>query len=241
MAAHQAPPRATKVPEIRKGDTVVVLVGKDAGKRGVVERVVRNPQGFKKSSRKHGSAWRARSRRSRRPSVVVEGLNVAKRHTKPRQSAGADRPDAEDPAGRHPRPGPAAADRQGDARLQPLRQADPDRPQGPRQRPPRPGLPALRRAAGGAVMTSRLHERYRPRSCRRCTKQFEYAQPDAGAAGLEDRREHRPRRGAHEREGARRGARRPDGDHRPEADRHEGQALDRPVPAPDRQHDRRAR
>ena len=45
MAAHQAPPRATKVPEIRKGDTVVVLVGRDAGKRGTVERVVRDPQG----------------------------------------------------------------------------------------------------------------------------------------------------------------------------------------------------
>jgi large subunit ribosomal protein L24 len=88
MPAHQAPPRATKVPEIRKGDTVVVLVGKDAGKRGVVERVVRNPQGFKKSSRKHGSAWEHISPIAT-ASVVVEGLNVAKRHTKPRQSAGA--------------------------------------------------------------------------------------------------------------------------------------------------------
>ena len=88
MAAHQAPPRATKVPEIRKGDTVVVLVGKDAGKRGTVERVVRNPQGFKKSSKKHGSAWERISPIAT-ASVVVEGLNVAKRHTKPRQSAGA--------------------------------------------------------------------------------------------------------------------------------------------------------
>jgi large subunit ribosomal protein L24 len=88
MAAHQAPPRATKVPEIRKGDTVVVLVGKDAGKRGTVERVVRNPQGFKKSSKKHGSAWEHISPIAA-ASVVVEGLNVAKRHTKPRQSAGA--------------------------------------------------------------------------------------------------------------------------------------------------------
>jgi large subunit ribosomal protein L24 len=70
MAAHQAPPRATKVPEIRKGDTVVVLVGKDAGKRGTVDRVVRDPQGFKKSV-----------------AVVVDGINIAKRHTKPRQSA----------------------------------------------------------------------------------------------------------------------------------------------------------
>ena len=30
MTAHQAPPRATKVPEIRKGDTVVLLSGKAA-------------------------------------------------------------------------------------------------------------------------------------------------------------------------------------------------------------------
>ena len=30
------------VPEIRKGDTVVVLSGKDAGKRGTVDRVIRN-------------------------------------------------------------------------------------------------------------------------------------------------------------------------------------------------------
>jgi large subunit ribosomal protein L24 len=88
MVAHQAPPRATKVPEIRKGDTVVVLVGKDAGKRGVVERVVRDPQGFKKSSTKHGSAWQKLSPIAS-VAVVVEGLNVAKRHTKPRQSAGA--------------------------------------------------------------------------------------------------------------------------------------------------------
>src|SRR5262245_63224291 len=88
MAAHQAPPRATKVPEIRKGDTVVVLVGKDAGKRGTVEHIVRNPQGFKKSATKHGSEWQKVSPLAS-VAVVVEGINVAKRHTKPRQSAGA--------------------------------------------------------------------------------------------------------------------------------------------------------
>jgi large subunit ribosomal protein L24 len=88
VAAGKAPPRATKVPEIRTGDTVVVLVGKDAGKRGVVERVVRNPQGFKKTHAKYGSAL-VRTSPLATASVVVEGLNVAKRHTKPRQSAGA--------------------------------------------------------------------------------------------------------------------------------------------------------
>jgi len=39
MAASHVQRRATKVPEIRRGDTVVVLTGKDAGKRGVIERV----------------------------------------------------------------------------------------------------------------------------------------------------------------------------------------------------------
>ncbi|HSL34012.1 MAG TPA: 50S ribosomal protein L24 [Candidatus Limnocylindrales bacterium] len=86
MAARQAPPRATKVPEIRAGDTVVVLVGKDAGKRGVVERVVRDPQGFKKTHRKYGGGLAGLPALAT-AAVVVEGLNVAKRHTKPRQSA----------------------------------------------------------------------------------------------------------------------------------------------------------
>ena len=87
MTVHAKPVRATKVPEIRTGDTVVVLVGKDAGKRGVVERVVRNPQGYKKSQAKYGAGLQRTSPLAT-ASVVVEGLNVAKRHTKPRQSAG---------------------------------------------------------------------------------------------------------------------------------------------------------
>jgi len=44
--------RVTKVPEIRSGDTVVLLAGKDAGKRGVVERVLREPRGRLMGSRK---------------------------------------------------------------------------------------------------------------------------------------------------------------------------------------------
>ena len=86
MTRHSSPVRATKVPEIRTGDTVVVLVGKDAGKRGTVERVVRNQQGLKKTQTKYGSSWAGMSPLAT-TSVVVEGLNIAKRHTKPRQSA----------------------------------------------------------------------------------------------------------------------------------------------------------
>ena len=85
MAAVRAQRRVTKVPEIRKGDTVVVLSGKDAGKRGTVERVVTNQQGHKKTQTKYGSSWSKMSPLST-TAVVVEGLNVAKRHTKPRQS-----------------------------------------------------------------------------------------------------------------------------------------------------------
>ena len=81
MADRTAVARPPKVPEIRKGDTVVVLAGRDAGKRGVVEKVIRRqpaPRGrsmFRRGSTAGGV------------SLVVEGVNIAKRHTKPRQSS----------------------------------------------------------------------------------------------------------------------------------------------------------
>jgi large subunit ribosomal protein L24 len=84
MAVRSAQPRSPVVPEIRKGDTVVVLAGKDAGKRGTVERVIRRqaaPSAARSVYRRGSGAGGV--------SVVVEGLNIAKRHTKPRQSAGA--------------------------------------------------------------------------------------------------------------------------------------------------------
>jgi len=84
MAVRTAVTRSPKVPEIRKGDTVVVLAGRDAGKRGVVERVVRQhprPHGGRSMFQRGSSAAGVK--------VVVEGINIAKRHTKPRQSAGA--------------------------------------------------------------------------------------------------------------------------------------------------------
>ncbi|HYM83193.1 MAG TPA: 50S ribosomal protein L24 [Candidatus Dormibacteraeota bacterium] len=70
----------TRTPEIRKGDTVVVLSGKDAGKRGVVDRVIRRdaapttlPSAYRRASSRGGVY------------VVVENTNIAKKHTKPRQ------------------------------------------------------------------------------------------------------------------------------------------------------------
>ena len=83
MAVRTVVTRPPKVPEIRKGDTVVVLAGKDAGKRGKVETVIRR-QAAPSSAR---SVFR-RGSAAGGVSVVVEGLNIAKRHTKPRQSAG---------------------------------------------------------------------------------------------------------------------------------------------------------
>ncbi len=84
----------TRVPEIRKGDTVLVLSGKDAGKRGMVERVLTNraalqhitPLGARKPQSSRRGFWKPAS--TRPVSVVVEGLNIAKRHTKPRQTQG---------------------------------------------------------------------------------------------------------------------------------------------------------
>ncbi|HLO35339.1 MAG TPA: 50S ribosomal protein L24 [Candidatus Deferrimicrobium sp.] len=86
MAAAQPRRQVTKVPEIRRGDTVVVLTGKDAGKRGTVERLVRDPQGLKKTRTKYGNRLDRMSPLVT-TAVVVEGINVAKRHTKPRQSS----------------------------------------------------------------------------------------------------------------------------------------------------------
>lgn len=87
MAQVQPKARSMRVPDIRKGDHVLVLTGKEAGKRGTVEHVVRNTQGFKKTVSKYGSAWRKISPLAGL-AVVVEGLNIAKRHTKPRPKQG---------------------------------------------------------------------------------------------------------------------------------------------------------
>jgi len=75
--------RTPSVPEIRKGDNVVVLAGKDAGKQGTVERVIRRTasRGALRSQYRRGTPTAG-------VSVVVTGVNIAKRHTKPRQTSG---------------------------------------------------------------------------------------------------------------------------------------------------------
>ena len=63
MSEHRTLPRGTRVPDIRKGDQVVVMTGKDAGKQGRVLRV--DPVGER---------------------LFVEGLNIVKRHMRPSQT-----------------------------------------------------------------------------------------------------------------------------------------------------------
>lgn len=87
MAHTQSRPRATRVPDIRRGDEVLVLSGREAGKRGTVEHVLRNRQAFRKVVGKYGANWRRTSPLAD-VAVVVEGLNIAKRHTKPRPKQG---------------------------------------------------------------------------------------------------------------------------------------------------------
>lgn len=55
--------------KIRKGDEVVVIAGKDKGRRGTVQQVIKHPiLGVQK--------------------LVIEGINMIKKHVKPNPNAG---------------------------------------------------------------------------------------------------------------------------------------------------------
>ena len=146
MAVRTEAPKAPKVPEIRKGDTVVVLSGRDAGKRGTVERVIRrrpSPRGGRSMFRR-GSARRRRQRRRR-----------GRQHRQaPHQAAPDDRLDRRMPKIQQggileiAQPMPIGKVMVVCAQL---RQADPHRASHAGQRPSRPRLPPVRRAAGGAA------------------------------------------------------------------------------------------
>jgi hypothetical protein len=71
----------TKVPEIRKGDTVVVLTGK--GRRQARQGGARDPSGPRSVGRSAPATRRVSLKGG--VYVVVEGLNIARKHTKPRQ------------------------------------------------------------------------------------------------------------------------------------------------------------
>ena len=61
MAPSVKPRRHTRVPDLRSGDEVVVLKGKDAGKRGVITKVLRHQQGWARSTERFGSGWQDRA------------------------------------------------------------------------------------------------------------------------------------------------------------------------------------
>ena len=183
--------------------------------------------GLQEGRGQYGAGWQRTSPLAG-AAVVVEGLNIAKRHTKPRPSAGPDRPPAAHPAGRHPRHRPAARHQQRHGHLPAA--ATSRRASATRRSP----TAAASGSAAHCGEPMRGEKRERPssasgtstRSCRR-SEGVRVRQPDAGAAPDQDRRQHRPRRGTHERQGDRRRRRRPRAHHRPEAGRDPGPAVDR--------------
>ena len=156
MAAGQAT-AANKVPEIRTGDTVVVT-----GTARMPASAARSSVSCETRSASHTAAASTGGRRPSRPrAVVVSGINIAKRHTKPRQT-----PELQTTGRRKIQQGgivdkPSRIDaEQRDDRLPALRPSHPSQARAPRQRPARSRVPPLRRAAGGGRMSGRLQERY---------------------------------------------------------------------------------
>ena len=175
----------------RKNDTVMVIAGRERGKTGKVLRVL--PE---------------------KDRVVIERLNMVKRHTKPR---GAQQ------HGRHRREGSAAPPLER-ACCSATRCNTPARigTRAARATARRARLPPLRRAAGrvpdhGApACANAIATEVAPALMR----ELGYTNVHAGAAAREDRAQHGPRRGDAERQDHRLGGRGADRDHRPEAGRH---------------------
>ena len=119
---------------------MLVTTGKDRGKRGRVLKVL--PE---------------------KNRLVVEGVNIIKRHTKPN-------PARQIQGGRRRARGAAARVERAD-RLPGVRQADADRPQDPRRRPQGPHLPEVR---GSGRQMSRLKERYTKDVAPALEKEFGY-------------------------------------------------------------------
>ena len=219
----------TRVPDIRKGDTVVVLTGKDAGKRGTVERVMR----------RRGTTYgrhklpRPDAPRSRRPTW---SWSTAQHRQAPHEAAPVehrqhDRRRSADAAGRHPR------HRRSRCRSAKVMLVCPrcDQPDAcPAHAPWRSGqrVRVCRHCGEPLEVASvnRLHERYQNEVSPALSEAVQLRQPDAGAAAREDRRQHRPRRGAHQRQGDRRGGRRPATITGQKPIVTTRQAVDRPVP-----------
>ena len=204
MAVRSAPPRSPRVPEIRKGDTVVVLAGKDAGKRGTVERVIvaRPPRARSRACSVAARPPVARSWSSRVSTSPSGTRSRASRPVRATVSRRCSRAAIMDMPSRSPSVGSCSSAPDCGKPTRVAHATAGDRPCGP-------GLPSLRRADRGEGVRSRLAERYTTEVVP-ALEAVRVREPDAGPAPVQDRRQHRPRRGAREREGARRRHRRPD-------------------------------
>ena len=162
--------------------------------RGTVQAWSSTPRAGRSRPRKFGAGWQRTSPLAG-AAVVVDGINIAKRHTKPRSSAG--RTD------RQPRIqqggildiADAPQHQQRHDRLPLVLAAHPGPPHGGGRWPQRPGLRPLRRAPdarGEEAQVSELRQRYTRRGRARTPEGVRVRQRDAGAAPDQDRRQHRP-------------------------------------------------
>ena len=166
--------------DVRKGDTVLVLAGKDAGKRGTVDRVEKTKRGF---------------------GVVIPGINMAKRHQRARsrtQSGG-----IIDIPVPHPR-------QQRAGRLPALQPADARRPRPARgrARPQHARLQALRRADRGDARSERRRDEADPKPERAASTTAKAAPPKQPSQGCQPSAAAKPARDAQP-DGRARGSRRP--------------------------------
>ena len=190
---------------IRKNDNVVVITGKDRGKRGRVLKVL--PE---------------------KNRLVVEGVNIIKRHTKPN-------PQRNIKGGLVEREAPLHAS---NVQLVCPECGKPTRlgKQDPRRRPQGPHLPQVR---GSGRQMSRLKERYEKEVAPALKKEFGYGNVMAIPKIAEGRRQHGARRSDAEREDRRHRRRRGRAHHRPEAGDHAREEVDRAVQGPQGHADRR--
>ena len=196
--------------KIKKGDNVVVISGRDKGKRGEVLRV------FPDENR-----------------LIVQGVHVARRHTKQRLG---------EPGG--------IVDKELTIHVSNVAHIDPQSGKptrvgyrilddGRKVRVARRSGEMIIEASERAAMTTRLQEHYQSTVKPALMQEFGYTEPDAGAAAGQDRRQHGRRRGGAGRQEDRRRGRRSDRDHRPAPGRDPRQALDRDLQAAREHADRR--
>ena len=199
---------------VKKGDDVVVLAGKDVGRRGSITRVIPGSD-----------------------QVIVDGVNMAKRHTKPTRPGH---------AGRHHRQGDAHPRLERRVVVQRLRR-DAHRVPDRRQQREAPHLPKVRGRDLMAAATKKAETVEAPRLKQRFANELkDQLKTELGLDNVmqvprrrKDRGEHGCWQGDAAAFAARRRGDRSHDHHRAKADRDQGQEVDRQLQAPRGQRDRR--